>query len=185
MTRADATTPGYEVRRVRADEWRQARDLRLEALADPAAPIAFLESLEAARAHPDGFWRTRTRNAARGDDVVQVVAVEPAGGRWVGTLTALLEQPGADDVAGDVVARRQVMLVAVYVSPGHRGRGLLGRLVDEALSWARGRGAEEARLFAHTDNARARAAYERLGFTGTGRSFASDAGQELEMVRGL
>jgi ribosomal protein S18 acetylase RimI-like enzyme len=78
-----------------------------------------------------------------------------------------------------------VHLVAVYVSPEHRGRGLLGRLVDEAIAWARGRDAGHARLFVHVNNPRAQAAYRRLGFALTGRGFTSDAGEELEMSRDL
>jgi ribosomal protein S18 acetylase RimI-like enzyme len=156
---------GCTVRRVRADEWREARALRLEALADPAAPVAFLE----------------TRTAAQGDGVVQVVAVSDDG-VWVGTVTGLLEEVGTGDVAGGDVERRQVHLVAVYLDPAHRGRGLLGRLVDEAVAWAGERGADGVRLFVHTDNPRAQAAYRRLGFTETGRGFTSETGQELEMV---
>ncbi len=179
------TDDGYVVRRVGADEWPQARALRLEALADPAAPVAFLETLERASARPGDFWRLRTRHAAQGEEAVQVVAVARDGGRWVGTVTCLLEEPGSGDVAGDAVERRQVHLVAVYVSPEHRGRGVLGRLVDEALAWARWRGAGRARLFVHVDNPRAQAAYRRLGFVLTGRGFTSDAGEELEMSRAL
>lgn len=179
------TGDGYEVRRVGADEWIQARALRLEALADPAAPVAFLETLETASSRPGEFWRLRTRHAAQGEEAVQVVAVVRDGGRWVGTVTGLLEEPGAEDVAGDAVERRQVHLVAVYVNPEHRGRGLVGRLVDEALVWARGRDAGHARLFVHVDNPRALTAYRRLGFDLTGRGFRSDAGEELEMFRAL
>lgn len=175
----------YDVRRVRAEEWPQARALRLEALADPAAPVAFLETLADAQERPDEFWRLRARDAARGDAVVQVVAVARENGHWVGTVTGLLEEPGNQDVAGRVVERRQVHLVAVYVNPEHRGRGLLGRLADEALAWARGRGVERARLFVHVDNPRAQAAYGRLGFAPTGQSFTGEAGEELEMARAL
>jgi ribosomal protein S18 acetylase RimI-like enzyme len=174
-------TERYTVRRVRADEWREARDLRLEALADPAAPVAFLETRETASARPDAFWQDRTRTAARGDGVVQVVAVADDG-TWVGTVTGLLEEAGSGDVAGGDVERRQVHLVAVYLDPAHRGRGLLGRLVDEAVAWGRERGAEQVRLFVHRDNPRARAAYRRLGFARTGRGFTSETGRELEMV---
>ncbi|MYV59587.1 GNAT family N-acetyltransferase, partial [Streptomyces sp. SID4931] len=46
----------YVMRVVRADEWPQVRQLRLEALRDPAAPVAFLESYEDAAAQPDAFW---------------------------------------------------------------------------------------------------------------------------------
>lgn len=182
MTSGERTdTDGCTVRRVHADEWREARRLRLQALADPAAPVAFLETRQGASSRPDAFWQDRTRVASRGDGVVQVVAVADDG-TWVGTVTGLLEEVGSGDVAGGDVEHRQVHLVAVYLDPVHRGRGLLGRLVDEAVAWARERGADRVRLFVHADNPRAQAAYRRLGFATTGRGFTSEAGPELEMV---
>lgn len=39
----DSSASALRVRRVRADEWELVRALRLEALDDPAASIAFLE----------------------------------------------------------------------------------------------------------------------------------------------
>ncbi|NEE12899.1 GNAT family N-acetyltransferase, partial [Streptomyces sp. SID7499] len=54
----------YVMRTARADEWPQVRQLRLDALKDPAAPVAFLESYEEAVAKPDAFWRERAAAAA-------------------------------------------------------------------------------------------------------------------------
>ena len=49
----------YVVRPVRAEEWVAVREIRLAALRDPAAPIAFLEAYEAAVARSEEFWRER------------------------------------------------------------------------------------------------------------------------------
>lgn len=72
----------YVMRSVRAEEWPQARQLRLEALQDPAAPVAFLESYEEAQARPDSFWQDRTAAAAEGRYVRQFVAESPEGSGW-------------------------------------------------------------------------------------------------------
>lgn len=44
-----------EFRPARAEEWEQARDLRLEMLAD--TPIAYLQTWDDAAATPDEVWR--------------------------------------------------------------------------------------------------------------------------------
>ena len=176
--------PTVTVRRARAEEWRETRELRLAALQDPAAPVAFLETHEAAGSRPDAFWQDRARNAATSDVVGAFVAVDAAG-RWVGTTTGLVEEPGATDVLGGPVERRQVHLVGVFVRPEHRGAGLLGELFDGVQEWARGQGVERARLCVHVDNPRAQAAYRKLGFAPSGATFMLEAGQELELVRAL
>jgi ribosomal protein S18 acetylase RimI-like enzyme len=76
--------------------------------------------------------------------------------RPVGTCVSFLR----DDVA---------WLAAVYVSPAHRGQGLLGQLVERCAGWARQRGMAVLRLEVHEDNARAQAAYAKLGFVETGQ----------------
>jgi RimJ/RimL family protein N-acetyltransferase len=175
--------PPLTVRRARADEWRETRDLRLAALQDPAAPVAFLETYEVAAARPDDFWQVRARGNATSDEVCAFVAVDPDG-RWVGTTTGLVEEVGADALGGPV-EHRQVHLVGVFVRPEHRGGGLLGRLFDGVQEWGREQGVERARLCVHVDNPRARAAYRKLGFVESGVRFTLDAGEEVELVRSL
>ncbi len=47
----------YLVRPIRGDEWREIRALRLKALKDEDAPLAFVESYEEGAAQPDEFWQ--------------------------------------------------------------------------------------------------------------------------------
>ncbi|MGW7595205.1 GNAT family N-acetyltransferase, partial [Streptomyces rubiginosohelvolus] len=47
----------YVIRPVRADEWRSVKELRLAALQDPAAPVAFLETYEQGLKRSDEAWR--------------------------------------------------------------------------------------------------------------------------------
>ena len=163
-----------EVRRIRAEDWRDLRALRLEALAD--TPIAYLETLEAAQALDDAAWQARAaRGATDGDafrDSFHVLAWED--GRPVATTLTFLEDGAA-------------WLAAVYVTPSHRGRGLLAELSGHCIDWARER-ASTLRLEVHEDNTRARAAYERLGFVDTGlrKPYPLDpSGDELLMELAL
>jgi GNAT superfamily N-acetyltransferase len=164
-----------EIRRVTAEDWPDLRALRLEALED--TPMGFLELLEEARLLPDDSWQARAaRGAADGDsfrDSFQVMAWD--GGRPVATCVCFLR----DGVA---------WLAAVYVTPEHRGQGLLAELVERCLTWARGRGMTVLRLEVHEENSRAQAAYARLGFEDTGHREPYPLppyGQELIMERPL
>ena len=169
------------VRRVRTAEWREIRDLRIEAVGDPAAEIAFLTTVAQERAHDDDFWRHRAAGASLSDSAAQFIAEDGSG--WVGTVTVLLREEGTADHVGRAVSHARADIVGVYVSPRQRGTSLLGRLVDAAAEWAEERGVPELSLDVHRDNARARAAYRRLGFVPTGETFVSTIGPELVLVR--
>jgi RimJ/RimL family protein N-acetyltransferase len=172
-----------EIRRVRAEEWRELRDLRLQALQDPAAPVAFVRSYAEEAAEPDGFWIDRAERNAAGEAAYAVVADDD--GRLVGTVVGLRENAGEVDWAGVPVAEDGVLVVGVYLAPEARGDGVLGRLVDAVLDWARGLGLQRARLQVHADNPRAEAAYLKLGFAFTGATVQIERGIEREMVRAL
>ena len=158
------------VRPVVEADWMRFKALRLEMLED--TPIAYLETLERARSHPDGHWR---RLAAARPGAVRLVAQTPEG-RWVGTM-------------GGVLAGGGPTLVAVYVSPSARGRGrgVADALLDAVEAWAATHG-DTLRLEVHEANARARAFYEARGFVQTGRTIPyplPPAALELEMVKAL
>jgi GNAT superfamily N-acetyltransferase len=162
---------GFTVRSPDEEDWREVRDLRLEMLAD--TPIAYLETLQAARRHDEAYWRRRAR--PRTDGGITVVAVTDAG-RWVGTMAGI---PG---VGGPT-------LVGVYVSPGFRGRraGVTDALLDAVEAWAHEH-ADVLRLEVNELNTRARAAYERRGFVLTGRTSPyplDPPSLELEMIKRL
>jgi GNAT superfamily N-acetyltransferase len=175
----------YKVRSVRPDEWPAAKTLRLVALQDPVAHLAFLETYEEALAHPDSFWRERTANGAEGRLDAQQIIAEGPDGEWVGTLTVLIEEPGTKDWAGFSIDRKQGHVVGVFVAPEHRGIGLTEVLFDAGLEWAWARGVERVRLIVHADNGRAQAFYRRAGFVPSGRTIPlekSPGDAELEFV---
>ncbi|MFB6819031.1 GNAT family N-acetyltransferase [Streptomyces sp. NPDC056347] len=164
----------HVVRTVRADEWPQVRELRLSALRDPVASVAFLETYEQSVSRPDAFWQERALNAseAGSGDVRQFVAVAPDG-RWEGSVTVLIERPDADPAFGEEVEVHQAHVVGVFVRPQARGAGLADELFRAATDWAwslTGPRIERVRLYVHEDNPRAAAFYRRIGFVPTGRT---------------
>lgn len=175
------------IRALRADEWVKAKELRLIALQDPVAPLAYLETYEDAAARPDSFWQDRAAGASHGGAARQFIAEGPDG-VWSGTVVVLVEPVGAEGVFGEVSSVSQAHLVAVYVRPECRGTGLTQELFREAMEWAWALDEpriERVRLFVHQANGRAAGFYRKIGFVPTGYSVPApgEAGEhELEMV---
>ncbi|WP_030750655.1 GNAT family N-acetyltransferase [Streptomyces griseus] len=174
------------LRPIRSGEWERVRELRLAALQDPVAELAFVESYEEAAARPDAFWRERAEGGSedRGSRVRQFVAEAPDG-TWVGTVTVFVELPeDGKSLFGDEVTVPQADVVGVYVRPGARGTGLVDALLRTALGWCWSleAGVERARLYVHEDNARAAAAYRRFGFAPTGgRADTVGSGEQRDL----
>lgn len=168
-----------EVRRLREDEWDAARTLRLEALRDPVAPLAFLDTYTEAVLRPDDHWRTRTAAGARSERAAQFVAV--ADDAFVGTATVKVQDAGSADYFGRVRRAGRAVIVAVYVSPVVRGSGAIDRLLEACVRWAADRGVTEVTLDVHGENSRAEAAYVRCGFTRTGEFTDGPHGREFEL----
>lgn len=167
----------YEVRAIRVDDWAAVKELRLAALRDPVAPVAFMETYEQARAKPDGFWRERAAMAADGGPNRQFVA-EGRQGCWAGSVTVLVEEPGTVDFLGERVARRQAHLVGVFVREEHRGGAVARELVRSAVAWGLAReGVRRVRLLVHQENGRAQAFYRKAGF-----ERLRTVGEEYEMA---
>ncbi|MFF3205229.1 GNAT family N-acetyltransferase [Streptomyces sp. NPDC002962] len=161
----------YEVRVVRAEEWALVKALRLLALRDPVAHLAFLETYETAAARPDSFWQERAAGASEGAAAgVRQFVAEAEDGQWAGTVTLLLEDAGTVDWAGFPVERRQGHIVGVYVRDEWRGGGMTRALLDAAVDRAWEWGVERVRLIVHEKNARAQGAYRKAGFIPTGRT---------------
>lgn len=178
-------TEAVAVRRVRLHEWREVRDLRVEAVGDPAAAIAFLSTRDEELARDDAFWQSRTAAAALSEEAAQFVAIAAAGeaARWIGTATVLLRAVGTRNHLGIEITAPRADVVGVYLAPSHRGTGTLARLLDEIAGWAADRGLGALHLDVHADNLRAQAAYRKAGFGPTGVTFTSTIGPEIEMRR--
>jgi RimJ/RimL family protein N-acetyltransferase len=128
--------------------------LRLAAL--EANPEAFLRHVDEERA--GGIERQRARleaNAASGGEATLFGAFE--GDDLVGMLGLIRD--------ADRKRRHRAVVVAVYVAPERRGRGLAGRLLDAALARARTLpGIEIVYLSAAAGNEPALALYRSRGF---------------------
>jgi GNAT superfamily N-acetyltransferase len=141
---------GVVVERIRAEQWRDLRTVRLRALAD--TPDAFLRTLVEEEAYPEEEWQRRASERASGDDGV----------------TFLAEVDG--EPAGIVGGHRRpedpstVELVAMWSAPEHRGGGVGRALVDAVVGWAAAAGAVRVVLWVVRGNDGARAFYERVGF---------------------
>ena len=68
---------------------------------------------------------------------------------------------------------RHVLVDELYLEPAARGRGLGSTLLAAACDWARGQGAEVARLEVNRHNPRAKALYLRHGFRDDDRDILS------------
>lgn len=171
------------VRRVRPEDWERVRELRIEAVRDPDAAIAFLSTPEQELGHDDGFWQDRARKAAAGEESAQLIA--EVGGEWAGTATVLVRPAGATDHTGRRVYVGRADVVGVFVRAEYRGSGVIDALLDSAAEWTAALGLDRLTLDVHADNTRAQAAYRRGGFVPTGVTFTSMIGPELEMARSL
>jgi len=146
----------YTVRRTTADEWREFRELRLEALRD--SPMNFGQTYEQALAHPDELWQERARTNATSDVQAFYVAVDDATGKLVGMWGVMPHNahPGVHHVLG------------VYVRPEARGTEVARLLNQACVDFARTTDAKALTLLVRDDNDRGRRFYEREGFALTG-----------------
>ncbi|MFE4312233.1 GNAT family N-acetyltransferase [Streptomyces sp. NPDC056891] len=161
----------FSIRVIRAEEWERARELRLAALRDPVAHLAFLETYEASVQRPDSFWQERAEGASEtGDGKVRQFVAEASDGTWVGTISLLVERPSDEVRFGEPAKVGQTHIVGVYVRPEVRGTGVIDALFRAGVewSWSLAEPVERVRLYVHEDNARAAAFYRRFGFVATG-----------------
>ena len=143
-------TSAVVIRRGVPDDWRASKRLRLRALAD--SPAAFSSTLEREVAFDDEVWRGRLELATT------FFGVDDCG-EFVGTVTGISDPHES--------ASREV--VAMWVEPEWRGRGVGGALLDAVVEWARAEGAASIALWVADGNDLARRLYERRGFVDTGQ----------------
>ena len=143
------------VRRLRADEWRELRTIRLAALAE--APSAFGSTLATEETYPEERWREVAAHRSEGDREATFVAASPDG-----TLVGLAGCFRETDDPGCA------HLVSMWVAPEARRHGVARGLVDHAVEWARAAGAERVELWVTRGNDPALWLYEAAGFRPTG-----------------
>ncbi len=128
------------------DDWETFRTVRLASLSESPGAFGsrFADWVEA----PVERWRARLTD-------VPLTLVATDGGAVVGVASG--QRDGQD----------WVELISMWVAPAARGRGVAAALIDAVVRWA----TEQDRrtyLMVRSDNAGARAAYERIGFVDRG-----------------
>ena len=149
------------VRRTGGADWESLRAIRLEALAD--TPEAFGTTLAEAAAYRDRRWRSMAEESP--------YFLADVDGRVVGMVRGGRNEhyPGT------------YWLYGMYVTPVERGGTAARALVDAVVAWALAEGATELFLHVGVGVARARAFYEKVGFTPTGERFAVRGARNLEL----
>jgi GNAT superfamily N-acetyltransferase len=155
------------VRATTMNDWQALREIRLQALQD--APYAFASTYAREVAFAEDEWHRRaTRD---GSFIAFLPEVSPAG------------------LGGGYLASPEVVeLVAMFVRPQARGRGVGEAVIEAVAGWAIQKDAIAVHLWVTETNKRARMLYERCGFTATDerQSLPSDPALiEIGMLRPL
>lgn len=143
-----------QVRAFAPQEWQTYRDLRLLALAE--SPEAFGRTLAEEQLRPDEAWASRLRAGVASELDLPLLA--EAAGQPVGLAWGRIE-PASPDVAH---------LYQMWVAPGHRRRGVGGRLLAAVVAWSQARQASYLELGVTLGDTPARRLYERAGFAPVG-----------------
>jgi GNAT superfamily N-acetyltransferase len=161
------------IRRIAPHDGALLADVRLRALAD--APYAFETTYAEAAARPDTDWVESARRRSTGDGEATFFA--QIDGAVVGMVGGYVPHD-----------RATVDLVAMWVAPEARRRGVGQLLVQAVVDWATDAGACELRLCVVEGNDVARRLYESSGFVVNGepiRSTAHPERTEHRMIRAL
>lgn len=157
-----------EIRRIQPHEWKDAKSIRLEMLAD--TPSAYLTTLAEAAAFEDHVWIDRAVDGSAGDrqatylgyDQMNPVAMAVGLNRDVGGVAGLL-------------------VFSVYVKAAHRGTAVASELMAAVEDWGRSWKAPLATLWVTETNERARGFYEKIGYHPTGDRKAIPRSSDIEL----
>lgn len=134
------------------ERWREYRALRLSALAD--APQAFGASFAVEAARPDEHWRDRLQAVLDGRSLLLFAESD---GQLVGMLGAFWDDAAQAEGVANVIA--------VFVAPRWRGRGISTLLLDALLERLRQfSGLHTAELDVTVEQHAAVALYQHAGF---------------------
>ena len=156
------------MRRVRVDEVDELRRVRLAMLLD--TPDAFASRHADEAAQPYEFWQERAAIAAQSSQVATFHVVD--GGRHVGSATGLRLDPA-----------RAADLVAMWVDPEWRRRGIGQRLVEGVCRWAARQGSVSIELDVRELNTGALDLYRRCGFEVIAGPHPAEAAPDLMELR--
>jgi ribosomal protein S18 acetylase RimI-like enzyme len=134
-----------KVRATTEADWEILKAIRLASLQD--SPAAFGLSHVAAAAYSEQQWRERASPRTQPE-----------------FLLAIDQEQAVGLIGGAVSPTQEYNLIAMWVHPRCRGKGVAGRLVDAIKTRAIERGHRRVVLSVSPDNARATSPYRRHGF---------------------
>jgi ribosomal protein S18 acetylase RimI-like enzyme len=160
-----------DVQLVRVDESNalEYKEIRLAMLLDSPRSFAMTHAQELLKSDDD--WRARTHTSS-----TWMARVD---GARAGAATMYVDPE---------LPEGEALLVAMWVDPAFRGRGVGDALIGQVVDEARAQGIRRLQLDVVTDNAPAVRLYERLGFVPTDhvvRRQDDPCTAELRMVRDL
>jgi GNAT superfamily N-acetyltransferase len=149
------------VRRIDRTDWAALRAIRLEALTD--APEAFGSTLDGALRLSARQWRAKVTTSH--------YFLAERDGAVIGMVSGGFndQYPGTH------------WLYGMYVTPTARGSGAAKLLVRAIVDWAREDGGDELYLHVASGAPRARAFYDKSGFTLTGEPFTMERDPNVTM----
>ncbi len=157
--------PSQIVNRIRADQWRILKNVRLRALEE--APYAFGTTLAEGQKRTDRDWQDMAREHATLPDRAYFMA-------YVG-----------DDPCGMAGCYRRtsdiVMLTAMWVAPEVRGQNIGEQIVRAVIEWAGAGGATTLEAWVSENNP-ARIFYQKIGFEETSLTEPLRSDSKIQMI---
>jgi predicted GNAT family acetyltransferase len=163
----------YKVVELSTNDWERYKKIRLQSLLND--PQAFGSNYEKERAFTQEKWESRVHPYSE-DHKQWNVEVENESGEIVGMTGAFSPEPGV------------AMIVGVYVSKEHRGKGLATMLMDAIFEKIRQTGGYKiVKLSVNSEQASAVALYKKAGFAEVGEEKATlgDGKEHFEILMEL
>jgi ribosomal protein S18 acetylase RimI-like enzyme len=158
------------IRKFKASEWRQYRDVRLKALVD--SPEVFGSTYAESIQYPNLSWKTRIEHCQPELDHPLGAFI---GAKVVGLAWGRIEP--------DNLARAD--LYQMWTSPEHRGQGIGRKLLFNIIEWAQDRKVDEIVLGVTIGNIPAQNLYRSAGFDHVGdpESLRADSDKLVQNMR--
>ena len=145
------------IERLKPDQWKRLRDMRLRLLA--ADPDSFGSTLALEQSFTDEEWAAKAQRPEAATFLISEMGTD------FGISVGAPYRHHGRDCAG---------LYSMWVDSAMRGKGFGGQLVDAVIAWAKDADYQELCLEVGDHNTAAIALYESRSFVPTGNTFTLD-----------